>query len=190
MFLKYNLKKEVKIKTQFLKQIFNYHTQANLPLFQNLSNKNCSIVRNKNLSYNLNKELEIKLSHKHKLIISKNYSFNNMESNHVFTTKEETLNFLKNQGVGVAHVEDHEKLDTVPAGLERMKAVDFKAGSYTFVKNLFLKNKAGGYYLLTVHPVSSHKYLSILKLGINSQLQNCRKINESQKRFCQTSRDR
>ena len=76
-----------------------------------------------------------------------------MEKKNLFVTKEETLNYLKEQSVIVHHVEDHEKLDNVAVGLERLKSVNFTSGSYVFAKNLFLKNKAGGLYLLTVHHV-------------------------------------
>ena len=76
-----------------------------------------------------------------------------MENNNYLRTKEETLNYLKSHGVEVHHVEHHEKLDTVQQGLEKFRSVEFKGGDFVFVKNLFMKNKAGGLYLLTVHPV-------------------------------------
>jgi hypothetical protein len=76
-----------------------------------------------------------------------------MENKNLFTTKEDILTYLNSQGVAVNHIEDHEKLDNVAAGLERLKTVNFSAGPYVFAKNLFLKNKAGGLYLLTVHNV-------------------------------------
>jgi len=75
-----------------------------------------------------------------------------MEST-IMRTKQETLDYLKSKNVDVSHIEDHEKIDTVQLGLEKLKSVSFK-GEYTFAKNLFLKSKAGGLYLLTVHPVN------------------------------------
>ncbi len=75
-----------------------------------------------------------------------------MESSHI-KNKEDTLKFLQANGLTVHHNEDHEKLDTVQLGLEKFKSVTVSAGEYLFVKNLFLKSKAGGLYLLTLHPV-------------------------------------
>ena len=68
-------------------------------------------------------------------------------------SKEDTLKFIKDNGFAVHHVEEHEKIDTVQAGLDKFKTVSF-SGSFTFAKNLFMKNKAGGLYLITVHPVN------------------------------------
>jgi hypothetical protein len=76
-----------------------------------------------------------------------------MENNNYLRTTEQTLNYLKTNGVEVHHVEHHEKLETVQQGLEKFKVVEFKSGTFVFVKNLFMKNKAGGLYLFTVHPV-------------------------------------
>lgn len=85
--------------------------------------------------------------------ISKNYSFNKMECKDLLIkSKEDTLKFIKDNGFAVHHVEEHEKIDTVQAGLDKFKTVSFN-GSFTFAKNLFMKNKAGGLYLITVHPV-------------------------------------
>ncbi len=88
-----------------------------------------------------------------KLIISNYFSFSNMENTIQIRTKEETLAFLKNSGIEVHHIEEHEKLETVQAGLDKFKSVQFSKGEFTFVKNLFLKSKAGHCYLVTVHPV-------------------------------------
>ena len=77
-----------------------------------------------------------------------------MERNNTnIRTKDETLVFLKESGLEVHHHETHEKLDTVQQGLDKFKTVELKE-QFVFAKNLFLKNKAGGFYLLTVHPVS------------------------------------
>ena len=90
-----------------------------------------------------------------KLIISNYFSFSNMESTSHIINKEQTLNFLKEHGITVHHLEDHEKLETVQAGLDKFKAVAF-SGEFTFAKNLFMKSKARGLYLITVHPVSKY----------------------------------
>ena len=75
-----------------------------------------------------------------------------MESTTIMKTKEETLNYLKAHNVVINHIENHEKVDTVQMGLEKFKSVSFTE-EFVFAKNLFLKSKAGGLYLLTVHPV-------------------------------------
>ncbi len=75
-----------------------------------------------------------------------------MESSQI-KNKEDTLKFLQAHGVTVHHSEDHEKLDTVQLGLEKFKSLKITGGEYLFVKNLFLKSKAGGLYLITLHPV-------------------------------------
>ena len=67
--------------------------------------------------------------------------------------KEAILRFLSDAKIEIAHVEDHEEIKTVNEGLERLKLVNFDKGEYTFLKNLFLKNKAGGFFLLTAHNV-------------------------------------
>ena len=75
-----------------------------------------------------------------------------MEEIILIKTKEETLNYLKSNNVAVLHLEDHDKIDTVQQGLDKFKDLSLE-NSHTFAKNLFMKSKAGGLYLLTVHPV-------------------------------------
>ena len=75
-----------------------------------------------------------------------------MESSHL-KNKEDTLKFLQANSLTVHHVEHHEKLETVQVGLEKFKSLKVSAGEYLFAKNLFLKSKAGGLFLLTLHPV-------------------------------------
>ena len=67
--------------------------------------------------------------------------------------KEAMMKFLSDSKVDIAHVEDHEELKTVNDGVERLKSVKFEKGEYTFLKNLFLKNKSGGFFLLSAHNV-------------------------------------
>jgi len=77
--------------------------------------------------------------------------------------KEAILKFLDDANVEVAHVEDHEELKTVNDGVEKLKTITFAKGEYTFLKNLFLKNKAGGFILLSAHNVI---FLVLKSLGI------------------------
>ena len=66
--------------------------------------------------------------------------------------KEAIFKFLSDAKVEIAHVEDHEELKTANDGVERLKSVKFE-GEFTFLKNLFLKNKSGGFFLLSAHNV-------------------------------------
>ncbi len=68
-------------------------------------------------------------------------------------SKEDMLKFLADAKIEIAHVEDHEELKTVNDGLERLKTVKFEKGEYAFLKNLFMKNKAGGFFLISAHNV-------------------------------------
>ncbi len=86
--------------------------------------------------------------------ISKFYSYCTMEDQILLTNKEETLAFLKKNDVTIYHMEDHEKLMTVQAGLDLFQKVNFTQGDFVFCKNLFMKNKTGTLYLLTVNHVS------------------------------------
>ncbi len=96
-------------------------------------------------------------SHKsNKILISNYFSFSNMEST-ILKTKDDMLAYLKSNQVEIHHIEDHEKLDTVQMGLDKFKNLQFPKGEFTFAKNLFMKSKAGGLYLLTVHPVMKIK---------------------------------
>jgi len=97
---------------------------------------------------------KIKSIKTNKFIISKYFSFSktNMEQTKL-ENKEAMLRFLSDAKIEIAHVEDHEEIKTVNEGLERLKSVNFDKGDYTFLKNLFLKNKAGGFFLLTAHHV-------------------------------------
>jgi hypothetical protein len=103
-----------------------------------------------------------------------------MESSQI-KNKEDTLKLLQANGVTIHHTEDHEKLDTVQLGLEKFKCLKLSSGEFLFVKNLFLKSKAGGLYLITLHPVR------LLNLGNCSQLQKFRKNSKSQKRLSSSS---
>lgn len=75
-----------------------------------------------------------------------------MESGQI-NNKEDTLTYLASNGVVVHHIENHEKLETVQLGLEKFKTLKLNVGEYLFAKNLFLKSKTGGFFLLTLHPV-------------------------------------
>ena len=104
-------------------------------------------LNNKNLILpNLNKK------NIHKLIISNYFSFSNSMETLKYKTKEDIFNLLKNNNVSY-HLEDHEKLDTVQEALQKLKTDKYKPEEYTFLKNLFLRNKKGGYILLTAHNV-------------------------------------
>ena len=89
---------------------------------------------------------------------SKIYKFNRFNfilkqmDTYKISNKENTLAYLDKQGIKY-HVEDHEAANTVEDGLKYIKTEKFKEDEYTFVKNLFMKNKAGGFYLLTAHNV-------------------------------------
>jgi hypothetical protein len=73
-----------------------------------------------------------------------------MENKFRLSNKDDTLNFLKENNIQF-EVEDHEKAETTQEGLDKVKTEKVK--DWTFCKNLFLKNKAGGYILLTAHHV-------------------------------------
>jgi hypothetical protein len=89
----------------------------------------------------------------YKFIISINFSYSQyMESKPRLSNKEETLSFLKENNINY-HLENHEKAETVQAGLDLIKTTQFQPEQYTFCKNLFIKNKAGGLILLTANPV-------------------------------------
>ena len=87
----------------------------------------------------------------YKLFNSNYFSYSIMESVKL-NGKEDTLNFLKEQGVEY-HVEDHEKLETVQAALDILKTDKYKPEEYTFLKNLFFKNKTGGFFFITASHV-------------------------------------
>lgn len=89
-----------------------------------------------------------------KLIISNYFSFSNKSMEQTkLDNKEAMLKFLSDAKVEIHHIEDHEELKTVNEGIERLKSVNFEKGNYSFLKNLFLKNKAGGFFLLSAHHV-------------------------------------
>ena len=80
------------------------------------------------------------------------YSFKTMESLRL-NAKEDTLKFLKEEKVEF-HVVDHEKIETTKEAETKLKSDKHKTEEYIFTKNLFFKNKAGGYYFLVAHPVN------------------------------------
>ena len=77
-----------------------------------------------------------------------------MESTILIRNTEETLKFLGENGIQVFHKEEHEKLETVQQGVDKFKSFTLAEGGFAFVKNLFLKSKGAGLYLISVHPVS------------------------------------
>jgi hypothetical protein len=81
-----------------------------------------------------------------------NFILKQMDS-YKLSNKENTLAYLDRQGISY-HVEDHEAANTVEEGLKNIKTDKYKQDEYTFVKNLFIKNKAGGFYLLTANHVN------------------------------------
>jgi len=100
-----------------------------------------------------------------KFIISNYFSFSNKSMEQTkLENKEAMLKFLADNKVEIHHIEDHEELKTVNDGIERLKSIKFEKGDYTFLKNLFLKNKAGGFFLLSAHNV---KFKFVLYCKIN-----------------------
>ena len=59
---------------------------------------------------------------------------------------------------------DHEALDTMQAGLEHFSKNKPEIENYTFAKNLFLKNKAGGFYLCTLHNDTPSDFKTLTKI--------------------------
>jgi hypothetical protein len=98
---------------------------------------------------------QIKSIKRNKFIISNYFSYSSNKSmeQKKLENKEAMMKFLSDSKVDIAHVEDHEELKTVNDGVERLKSVKFEKGEYTFLKNLFLKNKSGGFFLLSAHNV-------------------------------------
>lgn len=101
-----------------------------------------------------------------------------MESTLILTNKEETLNYLKSQEVPF-FIEDHEKADTVQEGLEKVKTDKIKPEEFTFCKNLFLKNKAGGFYFIVAHHSSQTDFKLLHKL-FNAKSGNIRNAEKEQ----------
>lgn len=94
--------------------------------------------------------------HLNRHLISKNYYlFSKMVDSIKYPTKDSILSFLKDSGIEYK-IHDHLPIETVPAGLEYFSSNNpYGSTEFTFVKNLFLKNKQGGFILLTAHNVSS-----------------------------------
>ncbi|MCQ2816097.1 MAG: hypothetical protein MJ252_02415 [archaeon] len=80
-----------------------------------------------------------------------------------FPDKESIHNLLKEAKIEYKEM-THEKLDTVQQGLEYFSKNKPEVENYTFLKNLFLKNKAGGFYLLSVHNETNTDFKSLTKL--------------------------
>jgi hypothetical protein len=75
-----------------------------------------------------------------------------MEAKLKLTNKNDTIKYLTENNIHF-EVEDHEKVETTNEGLEKVKTQKIQPENWTFAKNLFLKNKSGGFILLTVHNV-------------------------------------
>jgi hypothetical protein len=121
-----------------------------------------------------------------KLIISNYFSFSNKsmeKTNTIYENKDSILKLLKDSNIEVAHVEDHEELKTVNDALERLKSVTF-GKEYVFPKNLFLKNKSGGFVLVTANSVN---ILFNQYLVHRIQFQELRKNNKNKERQFETS---
>ena len=58
----------------------------------------------------------------------------------------------------------HEKIDSMQKGLEYFEKNKPELEDYTFCKNLFLKNKAGGFYLLVLHPSTQSDFKTLCKI--------------------------
>ena len=108
-----------------------------------------------------------------KYFLRHNYLFNkfnisyfsySMEAKFKLNNKQDTLIYLKENNIPF-EVEDHEKTDTVNEGLEKVKTDKLNQDQWTFAKNLFLKNKSGGFILLTAHSVfiiNNHRQLTLI----------------------------
>ncbi len=113
-----------------------------------------------------------------KSILKFYYSFRLMESNFTLSSKEETIKFLENNQIKF-FVEDHEKADTVQEGLDRVKTDKLQNDQWTFCKNLFLKNKTGGFYFITAHNTSQTDFKLLHKL-FNAKSGNIRNAEKDQ----------
>lgn len=113
-----------------------------------------------------------------KSLIKFYFSFSIMDSNLTLSTKEETIKFLENNKINF-FVEDHEKADTVQEGLEKVKTDKIAKENFTFCKNLFLKNKAGGFYFITAHHTSQTDFKLLHKL-FNAKSGNIRNAEKEQ----------
>lgn len=88
-----------------------------------------------------------------KIIISNYFSFSNkMDTKLNINNKEETLELLKQNGIEF-HLQEHEPIPTVQDWFDKVKQDKFKPEQFTFIKNLFLKNKTGGFFLLAANSV-------------------------------------
>lgn len=113
-----------------------------------------------------------------KSLIKIYFSFSLMESNLSLSNLDETINFLKNHNIHY-YLETHEKAETVQEGLEKVKTDKILPEQFTFVKNLFLKNKAGGFYFLTAHHASQTDFKLLHKL-FNAKSGNIRNAEKEQ----------
>jgi prolyl-tRNA synthetase len=113
-----------------------------------------------------------------KSLIKFYFSFSLMDSNLALSTKEETIKFLEINKINF-FVEDHDKADTVQEGLDKVKTDKIAKESFTFCKNLFLKNKAGGFYFIAAHPTSQTDFKLLHKL-FNAKSGNIRNAEKDQ----------
>jgi len=113
-----------------------------------------------------------------KSLIKFYFSFSLMDSNLALSTKEETIKFLEINKINF-FVEDHDKADTVQEGLDKVKSDKIAKESFTFCKNLFLKNKAGGFYFIVAHPTSQTDFKLLHKL-FNAKSGNIRNAEKDQ----------
>jgi prolyl-tRNA synthetase len=100
----------------------------------------------------------------------------NTNQNQTLLNREDTLKFLEQNKIEY-FIEDHEQANTVQEGLEKVKTEKIKPEDYTFVKNLFLKNKAGGFYLITAHHATTTDFKILHKLfkAKNGNIRNAEK---------------
>lgn len=77
--------------------------------------------------------------------------------------KEAVLKLLNEEKIEFKMME-HEALDTMQAGLDYFEKNKPEVENYVFAKNLFLKNKAGGYYLLTLHHKTASDFKTLTKV--------------------------
>ena len=99
-----------------------------------------------------------------------------MAENIKFPDKASVLAFLDAEKIPYT-LKDHEALDTVQAGLDYYAKNDPGVKDFTFAKNLFLKNKAGGFVLITANNTTNVDFKNICKV-IGTKNGNIRQAEE------------
>lgn len=165
-------------------------------MFNKLNKKNLlkntkqilSISNNIKIKFNKINYINIHKNNPNNPITIKNFSLNinnfskkkfylKMENtNPNLLTREDTIKFLDNNKIDY-FIEEHIQANTVQEGLEVVKTTKIKPEEFTFVKNLFLKNKAGGFYLITAHHSTTTDFKILHKIfkAKNGNIRNAEK---------------